>query len=46
VMVAPVLEPEAEPEPDMVAPRRPRAEAPSFESFVVEGWQRWLGASA
>jgi chromosome partitioning protein len=35
-------------EPDreeVVVVRQPRAEAPSFESFVLEGWQRWLGAS-
>jgi chromosome partitioning protein len=33
-------------EPEVAPARRPRADAPSFESFVVEGWQRWLGASA
>jgi chromosome partitioning protein len=35
------------PEPNhvLVAPRGPRFAAPSFESFVVEGWQRWIGAS-
>jgi chromosome partitioning protein len=30
--------------PAHVGPRR--AEAPEFESFVLEGWQRWLGASS
>ena len=34
-----------ESEPEVVAVRAPRAEAPRFESFVVEGWQRWLGSS-
>ena len=35
----------AEPALELV-PARPRwADAPSFETFVVEGWQRWLGAS-
>ncbi len=29
------------PEPERV----PLADAPRFESFVAEGWQRWLGAS-
>jgi chromosome partitioning protein len=30
---------------ETVLVRQPRADAPGFESFVVEGWQRWLGAS-
>ena len=34
-----------ESEPEVVAVQAPRAEAPRFESFVVEGWQRWLGSS-
>jgi chromosome partitioning protein len=34
-----------EPERMLVAPRQPRAAAPTFESFIVEDWQRWLGAS-
>ena len=34
-----------EPDREEVVVRKPRADAPSFESFVVEGWQRWLGAS-
>ena len=41
VLIAPTSEPELE-----LAHARPlRAEAPGFEGFVVEGWQRWLGAS-
>jgi chromosome partitioning protein len=40
VLVAP--EPARE---ELVVVRHPRADAPSFESFVVEGWERWLGAS-
>jgi chromosome partitioning protein len=46
VMALPPLELETEPEPVAAPPRKPRADAPSFESFVVEGWQRWLGISA
>lgn len=34
-----------EPERTLVAARQPRATAPTFESFLAEGWQRWLGAS-
>ena len=34
-----------EPEPKVVVVRAPKAEAPRFESFVAEGWQRWLGSS-
>jgi chromosome partitioning protein len=34
-----------ESEPEVVAVRAPRAEAPRFETFVGEGWQRWLGSS-
>jgi hypothetical protein len=37
---------EAEPEPELVAVRSRRAYAPSFGSFVSEGWQRWLGATS
>jgi len=36
---------EPEPEHAVVAARQPRAAAPAFESFIVEEWQRWLGAS-
>jgi chromosome partitioning protein len=36
---------EPEPEHALVAVRPPRAAAPTFESFIVEGWQRWLGVS-
>lgn len=36
--VAPDLQP--------VVARRVLADAPQFEAFVVEGWQRWLGASS
>jgi chromosome partitioning protein len=36
-------EPEAE--QTVVVVRQPRAAAPAFESFIVEEWQRWLGAS-
>jgi chromosome partitioning protein len=32
------------PAPEKERPHR--AEAPRFESFVMEGWQRWLGASS
>jgi hypothetical protein len=35
VLVAAAHEPE----------HKPLAEAPEFESFVAEGWQKWLGAS-
>jgi chromosome partitioning protein len=35
-----------EPERTLVAARSPRASAPKFESFILEGWQRWLGASS
>ncbi len=41
VLVATVPEPERTP----VAVRQPRATAPTFESFIVEEWQRWLGTS-
>ena len=34
-----------ESEPEIVAVRAPRAEAPRFETFVGEGWQRWLSSS-
>ena len=34
-----------ESEPEVVVVRAPRAEAPRFETFVSEGWQRWLGSS-
>jgi hypothetical protein len=37
-----------EPEPEqarVLVARQPRATAPAFESFIVEEWQRWLGAS-
>jgi chromosome partitioning protein len=34
-----------DPEPEVVPARVPMAEAPRFESFVAEGWQRWLGSS-
>jgi chromosome partitioning protein len=34
---------ELEPEPVLVRPAR--ADAPRFEGFVVESWNRWLGAS-
>ncbi len=34
-----------EPERALVAVRQPRAAAPTFESFIVEEWQRWLGTS-
>jgi chromosome partitioning protein len=34
-----------EPEHTLVAPRMAHADAPAFESFIVNGWQRWLGAS-
>jgi chromosome partitioning protein len=34
-----------EPERQVVPVRVPRAEAPAFESFMVDGWQRWLGGS-
>ena len=36
---------EPEPEHTLVVARQPRAAAPAFESFIVEEWQRWLGAS-
>jgi chromosome partitioning protein len=36
--VAPELQP--------VGAKRVLADAPRFETFVVEGWQRWLGASS
>jgi hypothetical protein len=38
---------EPEVERPMVRPRArvAHADAPEFESFVVEDWQRWLGAS-
>jgi hypothetical protein len=42
ILVAPA--PEAE--QPVARPRVRRAEAPQFENFVVEGWQRWLGASS
>jgi chromosome partitioning protein len=32
-----------ESERELVALRAAKAEAPRFEAFVVEGWQRWLG---
>jgi MinD-like ATPase involved in chromosome partitioning or flagellar assembly len=35
----------ADPAPEVVAMRPKRAEAPSFEAFVLEGSRRWLGAS-
>jgi chromosome partitioning protein len=36
----------SEPETEQAPVVRPtRADAPNFEGFVVEGWQRWLGAS-
>jgi chromosome partitioning protein len=41
VLVATAPEPERTP----VAVRQPHAAAPVFESFIVEEWQRWLGAS-
>jgi chromosome partitioning protein len=34
-----------EPEPQLVVAHAPKADAPDFETFVLEGWQRWLGAS-
>jgi chromosome partitioning protein len=36
------------PEPDhtLVGSRQPRAAAPTFDSFLAEGWQRWLAASS
>jgi chromosome partitioning protein len=37
---------EGERDRELIAARLPKAYAPSFESFVVEGWQRWLGASS
>jgi chromosome partitioning protein len=37
--------PNPAPEHEVVAVRPRRADAPSFEGFVVEGWQRWLGVS-
>jgi hypothetical protein len=36
----------AAPEPVVAVARRVRADAPQFEAFIVEGWQRWLGASS
>ena len=38
--------PEGEIDGEAVPARRPRAQAPAFDSFLVEGWQRWLGASS
>ena len=32
-------------EPEVVPARVARADAPRFETFVAEGWQRWLGSS-
>ena len=40
-----LVAPEPEPEHTLVVARQPRAMAPAFESFIVEEWQRWLGAS-
>jgi chromosome partitioning protein len=42
ILVAPTPEPERQ----VAVIRVPRAPAPQFETFVVEGWQRWLGASS
>ncbi len=33
------------PERTLVPARQQRAAAPTFESFLVDGWQRWLGPS-
>jgi chromosome partitioning protein len=33
-----------EPVHELAAAAPPKADAPRFESFVVDGWQRWLGA--
>jgi chromosome partitioning protein len=40
ILVAQALESEHE----LVPVRLAKAEAPRFETFVVEGWQRWLGS--
>jgi chromosome partitioning protein len=45
ILTVPVPASNPEPERPVVVLRRPRADAPSFEPFVVEGWQRWLGAA-
>jgi chromosome partitioning protein len=42
-LVAPEVE---ENDSALVAVHDQHASAPSFESFVMEGWQRWLGASS
>jgi chromosome partitioning protein len=51
VLVAHVPKPEQaavvrNPQDDLVGARKTRAEAPEFETFVAEGWQRWLGVSS
>jgi chromosome partitioning protein len=33
-------------EPEIVAVRPARADAPRFETFIADGWQRWVGASS
>ena len=40
-----LVAPEPEPEHTLLVARQPRAAAPAFESFIVEEWQRLLGAS-
>lgn len=41
-----LVAPQPEAEQAIARVRVPRADAPRFEGFVVEGWQRWLGASS
>ena len=42
----PVLEAQTpDSEPEVVPVRVAKADAPRFETFVAEGWQRWLGNS-
>ena len=40
-----VVVPASEPNHVLVAGRPSRAAVPTFESFLADGWQRWIGAS-
>lgn len=40
-----LVAPGPEPNHVLAAVRQPRAVAPTFESFIADGWQRWIGGS-
>jgi chromosome partitioning protein len=44
ILAAPVVEEQSAPE--VVVARPQKADAPKFETFIAEGWQRWLGATS